>query len=68
MANTTQILCQPEIKPSSNDRGGSLDLRFLFNHKVLLEQTDELKVSLKREYSLCANAMAFYRRAGHTGL
>jgi hypothetical protein len=28
-----------------------------------MEQTDELKASLKREYSLCANAMAFYRRA-----
>lgn len=36
---------------------------FFFNYKLLMEQTDELKASLKREYSLCANAMAFYRRA-----
>jgi len=28
-----------------------------------MEQPDEVKLSLKREYSLCSNAMAFYRKA-----
>jgi hypothetical protein len=28
-----------------------------------MEQIDEIKVSLRREYALCSNAMAFYKRA-----
>jgi hypothetical protein len=27
-----------------------------------MEQTEEIKVSLRREYVLCSNAMTFYRR------
>jgi hypothetical protein len=27
-----------------------------------MEQTEEIKVSLKREYALCSNAVAFYKR------
>ena len=32
-------------------------------YKLLMQLTDESKASLKREYTLCSNAVAFYRKA-----
>lgn len=40
----------------------SFDLLALFGYKFRMEQTEEIKVSLKREYALCSNAMAFYKK------
>lgn len=32
-------------------------------YKLPMQLTDEIKASLKREYTLCSNAVAFYRKA-----
>ena len=32
-------------------------------YKLNMQLTDELKSSLKREYTLCSNAIAFYKKA-----
>lgn len=40
-----------------------LDFLLLFRYIFHMERTDEIKVSLMREYTLCSNAQAFYKRA-----
>ncbi|HJW87469.1 MAG TPA: hypothetical protein VJ440_12625 [Candidatus Brocadiaceae bacterium] len=32
-------------------------------YKLSMQLTDEIKASLKREYTLCSNAVAFYKKA-----
>ena len=40
-----------------------LDFQKAFGYKEPMELTEEIKISLKREYTLCSNAMAFYEKA-----
>lgn len=40
-----------------------LDLSFFLSYKCYMRITQEAKTSLKREYALYANAIAFYKKA-----
>jgi len=39
----------------------TFDIRFVY--KYFMQQTNEIKASLKREYDLHSNAVAFYKKA-----
>ena len=41
----------------------TLDFQHLSLYKYIMEQTSEIKTSLKREYDLYSNAMGFYKNA-----
>ena len=41
----------------------TLDLFKPMIYKLSMQLTDEIKTSLKREYTLCSSAIAFYRKA-----
>ena len=43
--------------------GKKLDILYIFIYKHNMQQTKEIKTSLKREYSMCSNAIAFYKKA-----
>ena len=51
------------VYPSGNTWTDTLTFSILFVYKDFMQQTNEIKTSLKREYDLYSNAMAFYKNA-----